>query len=255
MMNERELPLSPRRAGIQPRRFLRARSCNASGGDSPSTTARCSRPLGRAMHCAQGGSMDRKWMIAALAAASVVGAAAPAVAQQWDGRWSGYRSWDEPSVSVGVSVGPAYRGWGYDSYSTDAYAADWDDAPRYGYVDQDEPRVIGVRDGGAYAGYAAAGTRRYWAGREYCWYDDGWRGSGWYRCGFQLRVGYGWGGPHGWHGWGGGYRGEFREGSYYRGGVVREGTRERGAVAGEASETVSAVRADLTVRARGETGG
>jgi hypothetical protein len=46
--------------------------------------------------------------------------------------------------------------------------------------------------------------------REYCWYDDGWQGPGFYWCGYRLRVGYGWGGPAGWHGWrvGGG---EFRE--------------------------------------------
>lgn len=40
-----------------------------------------------------------------------------------------------------------------------------------------------------------------WAGREYCFYDDGWRGPGWYWCGYRLRSGLGWGGPTGWHGW------------------------------------------------------
>jgi hypothetical protein len=40
-----------------------------------------------------------------------------------------------------------------------------------------------------------------WRGRRYCWYDDGWRGPGWYQCGFHLRRGLGWGGPAGWHGW------------------------------------------------------
>jgi hypothetical protein len=40
-----------------------------------------------------------------------------------------------------------------------------------------------------------------WKGRRYCWYNTGWRGPGWYRCGFRSRRGLGWGGPAGWHGW------------------------------------------------------
>src|SRR5215813_14961226 len=43
-------------------------------------------------------------------------------------------------------------------------------------------------------------------GYRYCWYDDGWRGPGWYRCGFSARYGFGWGGPFGWHGLRGGHR-------------------------------------------------
>jgi hypothetical protein len=38
-------------------------------------------------------------------------------------------------------------------------------------------------------------------GHRYCWYNAGWRGPGWYRCGFQRRRGLGWGGPIGWRGW------------------------------------------------------
>jgi hypothetical protein len=41
----------------------------------------------------------------------------------------------------------------------------------------------------------------YWQGRRYCWYESGWRGPGWYWCGYRLRRGFGWGGPVGWHGW------------------------------------------------------
>src|SRR5262245_45618077 len=41
----------------------------------------------------------------------------------------------------------------------------------------------------------------FWRGRQYCWYDVGWRGPGWYQCGFRWRRGLGWGGPIGWHGW------------------------------------------------------
>ncbi|MDB5479814.1 MAG: hypothetical protein JWO83_867 [Caulobacteraceae bacterium] len=54
-----------------------------------------------------------------------------------------------------------------------------------------------------------------WAGRNYCWYDGGWHGPGWYWCGNPWRRGYGWGGPYGWHGWRGGR--EWRGGHYGRG--------------------------------------
>jgi hypothetical protein len=40
-----------------------------------------------------------------------------------------------------------------------------------------------------------------WQGHRYCWYERGWRGPGWYRCGFAWRRGLGWGGPVGWRGW------------------------------------------------------
>ena len=45
-----------------------------------------------------------------------------------------------------------------------------------------------------------------WLGRNYCWYDDGWNGPGWYWCGQYLTSGIGWGGGYGWHGWHGGHR-------------------------------------------------
>jgi hypothetical protein len=38
-------------------------------------------------------------------------------------------------------------------------------------------------------------------GRKHCWYPDGWKGPGWYWCGYAHRRGLGWGGPAGWHGW------------------------------------------------------
>ncbi len=34
----------------------------------------------------------------------------------------------------------------------------------------------------------------FWGGHRYCWYDDAWRGPGWYWCGYPWRRGYGWGG-------------------------------------------------------------
>ena len=50
-------------------------------------------------------------------------------------------------------------------------------------------------------------TQYIWGGRNYCWYPDGWRGPGFYWCGYHLRRGYGWGGPAGWRGWHHGGRG------------------------------------------------
>ena len=41
----------------------------------------------------------------------------------------------------------------------------------------------------------------FWGGHQYCWYDGGWRGPGWYWCGYSWRRGFGWGGPVGWRGW------------------------------------------------------
>ncbi len=59
-----------------------------------------------------------------------------------------------------------------------------------------------------------------WGGRNYCFYDSGWRGPGYYRCGYAFRRGYGWGGPVGWHGWSGhgGYHGGYHGGGYHGGG-------------------------------------
>lgn len=38
-------------------------------------------------------------------------------------------------------------------------------------------------------------------GRNYCWYDAGWHGPGFYWCGYAYRRGLGWGGGRGWQGW------------------------------------------------------
>jgi hypothetical protein len=40
-----------------------------------------------------------------------------------------------------------------------------------------------------------------YGGYRHCWYANGWKGPGWYRCGYHNRRGYGWGGPVGWNGW------------------------------------------------------
>jgi hypothetical protein len=46
-----------------------------------------------------------------------------------------------------------------------------------------------------------------WLGHDYCWFDDGWNGPGWYWCDYGGRVGVGWGGGYGWHNWRGGHPG------------------------------------------------
>lgn len=61
-----------------------------------------------------------------------------------------------------------------------------------------------------FAGLASANTafspiekaQFVWGGYDYCWYDDGWQGPGWYVCDYGPWVsGYWWGGPSGWHDW------------------------------------------------------
>lgn len=55
-----------------------------------------------------------------------------------------------------------------------------------------------------------------WGGYDYCWYNDGWRGPGWYWCGYAYRPGFGWGGPFGWNNWRRVERDEFRERREFR---------------------------------------
>jgi hypothetical protein len=63
----------------------------------------------------------------------------------------------------------------------------------------------------------------FFGGRNYCWYDGGWRGPGWYWCGYAWRRGFGWGGGYGWHGWHGGRRGGGWHGGGWHGGGFRGG--------------------------------
>jgi hypothetical protein len=44
-------------------------------------------------------------------------------------------------------------------------------------------------------------TQYVYLGHDYCWYDGGWRGPGFYWCGYAWNRGWGWGGPAGWRGW------------------------------------------------------
>jgi len=41
----------------------------------------------------------------------------------------------------------------------------------------------------------------FFLGHNYCWYNNGWQGPGWYWCNYAWRSGFGWGGGDGWHGW------------------------------------------------------
>ena len=40
-----------------------------------------------------------------------------------------------------------------------------------------------------------------YGGHNYCYYDTGWKGPGWYWCGSAESYGVGWGGALGWRGW------------------------------------------------------
>ena len=74
------------------------------------------------------------------------------------------------------------------------------------------PLADGVWRGGD---VALQDVQYIWGGRRYCWYYDGWRGPGWYWCGYRLREGFGWGGGWGWRGWH--YRGDYRGGFHGHG--------------------------------------
>jgi hypothetical protein len=65
------------------------------------------------------------------------------------------------------------------------------------------PLVVGVDHPGA---VTLEETQYVFGGHDFCWYDNAWRGPGFYYCGFAWRRGYGWGGPAGWRGWYGGGR-------------------------------------------------
>jgi hypothetical protein len=71
--------------------------------------------------------------------------------------------------------------------------------------------------GGTGPGASLEQAQWLFGGRQYCWYDRGWRGPGWYWCGYAYRRGYGWGGPVGWRGWDRGHPPMGRGG--YRGGA------------------------------------
>lgn len=51
----------------------------------------------------------------------------------------------------------------------------------------------------------------FYGGQNYCWYNNAWRGPGFYWCGYAWRRGMGWGGGAGWRGW------DHRGGQHFRG--------------------------------------
>jgi hypothetical protein len=59
----------------------------------------------------------------------------------------------------------------------------------------------------------------FFGGQNYCWYDGGWQGPGYYYCGYAWRRGLGWGGGAGWNGWHGGGNGGGHAGGYRSGGA------------------------------------
>ena len=69
------------------------------------------------------------------------------------------------------------------------------------------PSLAAIAGGLSFVGDSAAQdpsiveAQFIFGGRQYCWYDNGWRGPGWYWCGYAYRRGYGWGGGVGWNHW------------------------------------------------------
>ena len=93
-------------------------------------------------------------------------------------------------------------------------------------------------------------------GHRYCFYFNGWHGPGWYRCGFALRRGFGWGGVYGWNDWSyGPYERRFH-GSVHRGerfGYGEERQR-RGRVGVESGSTRTRDSMETRSRTRSTTG-
>jgi hypothetical protein len=79
----------------------------------------------------------------------------------------------------------------------------------------------------------------FFGGQNYCWYAGGWRGPGYYWCGYAWRRGFGWGGGAGWNGWRGGGRGGGygHGGGYGRGGGYGGGHVTAGFVGGGVSHS------------------
>lgn len=87
----------------------------------------------------------------------------------------------------------------------------------YGQTQMTRPAQLGVRADGVGDMPRLIPAQFAYLGRQYCWYPNGWKGPGFYWCGYAGRYGYGWGGPAGWMGY------TYRGGSYYHGGAVYRG--------------------------------
>jgi len=118
------------------------------------------------------------------------------------GVWYGFGG---PAVSV-VSYGHVWGGNPYCWYGSGWHHSGWyrcGYAWRSGYGWGGGSGWNGWYGVGAPAVSLSVGTAGYhtWGGSRYCWYDTGWNGGGWYRCGYSWRSGLGWGGGWGWRGW------------------------------------------------------
>ena len=96
-----------------------------------------------------------------------------------------------------------------------------------------------------------------YAGKSYCWYDDGWNGPGWYVCGEYTVRGVGWGGGAGWHGWTHSGGTAVRGGSVTRGRTVSGGAGRTGGGTGgrTGGSHVSGGRTGGSHASGGRTGG
>jgi hypothetical protein len=72
-----------------------------------------------------------------------------------------------------------------------------------GLVGSAQAAPVGLLDGSraAMGNPSIVEPAHIWGNQNYCWYEDGWNGAGWYQCGSVWQKGFGWGGPYGWHGW------------------------------------------------------
>src|SRR5215470_6081959 len=137
--------------------------------------------------------MNRKMVLAGLAAVTVAASAAPAAAQGfavgvgygdygyngWDGDYGYYRP------GVGVSVGFGAPGWGYNDWSYGSYAA----APCTCGTGYRTTRVAPRYRSSAYGGYPYDNSYAYYPYDDYYggsyasvgfgWSDNGWRGQRW----------------------------------------------------------------------------
>ena len=69
-------------------------------------------------------------------------------------------------------------------------------------INADAAPLSGSSVGQAADGLSAVEQVQYfYGGRNYCWYPNGWKGPGFYWCGYATRVGLGYGGPVGWRNW------------------------------------------------------
>jgi hypothetical protein len=61
--------------------------------------------------------------------------------------------------------------------------------------------TIAIAASGSFFSRTANAEDFVYKGHKHCWYDQGWKGPGWYWCGYDKREGKGWGGGEGFQGW------------------------------------------------------